>query len=235
MTVVAASLATLVACGGDERLVVFAASSLTDAFGQIEVEFETVHPTIDVVVSFDGSSALAGQIGQGAPADVFASADRENMERASDDADGTPQIFARNRLVLAVEPGNPHGVTGLADLGRDDLVVILAAPEVPAGAYAAAALARAGVTAAPASLEQNVRAVAAKIALGEADVGVVYTTDLAANEGRVEGVSIPEAANVVAEYPIVVVDEGDAAADFVEFVLGEAGRGILVDHGFEVP
>ncbi len=214
---------------------VFAASSLTDVFEQVEADFEAGHPAIDVVVSYDGSSRLAGQIEQGAPADVFASADLVSMERVRDAVDAEPQVFAHNRLVLAVAPGNPRRVAGLADLGRDDLVVVLAAPEVPAGVYAAEVLDRAGVAAEPASLEQNVRAVAAKIVLGEADVGVVYRTDVTANAGRLEAVSIPDAANVVAAYPIVVVDAGDAADEFVEFVVGAPGRQILADHGFEVP
>lgn len=230
----AVTLAT--ACGeGDDRLVVFAASSLTDAFERIEVEFEAAHPATDVVVSFDGSSGLAGQIRLGAPADVFASADLVSMERVRADVDGEPTIFAHNRLALAVAPGNPRAITGLADLGRDDLVVVLAAPEVPAGGYAAEALERAGVAVVPASYEQNVRAVAAKVALGEADVGVVYQTDVAANAGRLDGVAVPDAANVVASYPIVVVEAGDGADEFVEFVVGTPGRRILAELGFEVP
>lgn len=226
----------LASCGGgDERLVVFAASSLTDVFAELETGFEADHPGIDVVVSHDGSSALAAQIEQGAPVDVFAAADTVTMKRVADEVDGPISVFARNRLEIAVEAGNPHAISGLADLGRDGLIVVLAAPEVPVGGYAATVLDRAGVMVRPASLEQNVRAVAAKVALGEADAGIVYRTDVVAATGRIEGVRIADADNVIADYPIAVVDGGDVATEFVAHVLGTSGRAVLVDHGFVAP
>ena len=223
-------------CGGSggDQVVVFAASSLTDVFDQVERRFEAAHPDIDVIVNYGGSSSLAGQIEQGAPADVFAAADRDTMERVRGEADGDPVLFARNRLAIAVELGNPLRISGLASLSDDRVVVVVADREVPAGAYAAEALRRAGVTVAPASYESSVRAVAAKVALGEADAGIVYRTDIRADD-RLDEVVIPDAQNVIADYPIVVVHETDAARAFVEFVLGDTGRLALSDAGFELP
>lgn len=226
------------ACGsgdGEQQLLVFAASSLTDVFDRLAGEFELIHPDIDVVVSYGGSSSLAGQIEQGAPTDLFASADGSTMARVVDEADGEPVVFARNRLAIAVEPGNPEGIMGLADLAADDLIVVMADANVPAGAYAAELLEGAGVEVDVASFESSVRAVAAKVALGEADAGIVYRTDIAANPGRLEQVPIPDGENVIAGYPIVVVRDGRPARQFVDFVLGDAGRSALVDAGFELP
>lgn len=224
-------------CGrGDERVTVLAASSLTDAFAAIEVAYEAEHPGVDVVVSFGGSSALAAQIEQGVPADVFAAADLVTMDRAVAEAEpvGEPMVFARNRLAIAVAPGNPEGITGLADLARDDLVVVLAAPEVPAGNYAARVLADAGVVVEPASLEQNVRAVASKVALGEADAGIVYVTDIAAQSGRLDRVAVGAVGDaIVADYPVVALTA--AGRGFAAFVTGSAARAALLDAGFEVP
>ena len=221
--------------GGDEQLLVFAASSLTDVFDRLGSDFEVAHPGIDVIVNYGGSSSLAGQIEQGAPADVFASADRATIARVLDEADGEPVVFARNRLAIAVEQGNPQGISGLADLADSGLIVVLADREVPAGAYAAEMLERSGVELAPASYESNVRAVAAKVALGEADAGIVYRTDIAANEDRLDAVAIAATDNVVADYPIVVLRRGAAARAFVDFVLDEPGRNALADAGFELP
>lgn len=221
-------------CGGDDtEVVVFAASSLTDAFADLERAFEDRHADVDVVVSYGGSSTLATQIDQGAPADVFAAADRASAERVARAAD--LETFATNSLVLAVEPGNPRGVEGLSDLARDELVVVLAAPEVPVGAYSAEMLNRAGVEPSVDSYEQNVRAVLGKVSLGEADLGVVYVTDVLSAEGDVDGVAIPDGQNVVASYPIAALTDDPAAQDLVEFVLGDEGRDVLTDAGFGVP
>ena len=227
---------SLCGCGGssDDHLVVFAASSLTDVFDKLEQRFEAAHPDVDVIVNYGGSSSLVGQIEQGAPADVFAAADLDTMERVGGEADGAPLVFARNRLAIAVELGNPLGISGLASLSDDGVLVVVADREVPAGAYAAEALRRAGVTVAPASYESSVRAVAAKVALGEADAGIVYRTDIRADD-RLDEVVIPDAQNVIADYPIVVVHETDAARAFVEFVLGDTARLALSDAGFELP
>lgn len=228
---------SLTGCGGsqDEQLVVFAASSLTDVFDRLELEFEATHPEIDVVMNYAGSSALAGQIEQGAPADLFASADQATMQRLLTDVAGRPFVFAENRLTIAVERGNPHAITGLDDLSGSGLVVVLADPAVPVGAYAVEMLQRAGITLEPASYETNVRAVASKVALGEADAGIVYRTDIAAYPEQLESVEIPEPYNVTAAYPIVVVRDGDAADELLAFVLGPAGHRALQDAGFELP
>lgn len=228
---------SLTGCGrsGDDQLVVFAASSLTDVFDRIELEFEATHPEIDVVMNYAGSSALAGQIEQGAPADLFASADQATMQRLLTDVAGQPFVFAENRLTIAVERGNPRAITGLNDLTGSGLVVVLADPAVPVGAYAVEVLRRAGITLEPSSYETNVRAVASKVALGEADAGIVYRTDISAYPEQLESIEIPEAFNVTAAYPIVVVRDSDAADELLAFVLGPAGHRALQDAGFELP
>lgn len=222
----------LAGCGasGEDRVVVFAASSLTDVMEQIEQQYERNRPGIDVVVSHGGSSTLAAQIEQDAPADVFASADVANAERVA--VGRTVTVFTRNELVIAVEAGNPLAITGLADLARDDLVVVLASPEVPAGAYGAAVLAEAGVTAAPDSLEQNVRSVASKIALGEADVGLVYRTDVVSAAGSLDAIAIPDDVNVVADYAVVALTDGDAAEGLVRYLLSDEAQAIFAEQGF---
>jgi molybdate transport system substrate-binding protein len=221
-------------CGGsDERLVVYAASSLTDAFEQIESEFEAEHVDVDVVISFGGSSSLAAQLVDGAPGQVFATANPEQMQRVVDDQADAPKpvVFAENSMVVAVEAGNPSGIDGVAALA-DGPVVVLAAPEVPAGDYAARVLDCAGVEVEVASFEPSVRSVATKIALGEADAGIVYRTDI---DDRLDAVEIDPACNERAEYPIVPLTDDPHAERFVEFVLGERGRAALVAAGFEVP
>lgn len=228
---------SLAGCGSshDDRLLVFAASSLTDVFDRLEVEFETAHPDIDLVMNYAGSSALAAQIEQGAPADLFAAADQATIERVLPEASGRPVVFAENRLTIAVERGNPHAIAGVDDLTAAGLVVVLADPDVPVGGYALELLRRAGVALDPASYETNARAVASKVALGEADAGIVYRTDIAAYPEQLEQVEIPEGLNVTAAYPIVVVRDTDAADELLAFVLGPAGRRALQDAGFELP
>lgn len=222
-------------CGtsDDDRVIVFAASSLTDVMAEIEEQYELTRPGVDLVVNHGGSSTLAAQIEQGAPADVFASADIANAERVADGR--AVAVFTRNELVIAVEPGNPRGVVGLVDLARGDLVVVLAAPQVPAGAYAATVLADAGVVAAADSLEQNVRSVASKITLGEADVGIVYRTDVVAADGALDAVAIPGDVNVVADYAVVTLTDRDAAADVADFLLSDDAQAIFAEQGFSRP
>jgi molybdate transport system substrate-binding protein len=220
-------------CGGDDtRIVVFAASSLTDVFERLEMEFEAAHPDVDLVVNFAGSSTLVAQLGEGAPVDILATADLETMSRAvtSTPTVGEPIVLARNEIVIAVERGNPLGIESLDDLG--DTVVVLAAPDVPAGAYARSVLECAGVDVDPASLEQNVRSVAAKVALGEADAGLVYRTDVSDD---LDAVEVPAACQISAEYPIVLVADSEEARRFVEFATGPAGATALSDEGFVLP
>lgn len=221
-------------------LTVFAASSLADAFTELVTGFESANPGIDVILNVAGSSSLAAQIRDGAPVDVFASADAESMARVVADGRTTaaPEVFATNAMAIIVEKGNPRGVAGITDLGRDDLVIVACAPEVPCGRYARAVLTNAGVEARPRSFEENVRAVVTKVSLGEADAGIVYASDVKSAGDAVTGVDIPAAVNVVARYPIVALGTGgsvSAARTFVDWVTSAVGRAVLLSHGFGPP
>jgi len=251
---VAAALAVaalvLAACGGSDdntssggssaspaEIKVFAAASLTAAFTKIGEDFTAANGGTKVTLNFAGSQALATQIQQAAPADVFASADITNMDKVKDLV-GPPQIFASNQLQIVVEKGNPKGVKGLDDLANPDLKVVLAAPDVPVGKYSQQALEKAGVTVKPVSQEQDVKAVVSKVLLGEADAGIVYTTDVAAGGDKVEGVDIPEDQNVVATYPIATVKASkapDQAQAFMDYVLSDQGQQVLKSYGFGPP
>jgi molybdate transport system substrate-binding protein len=219
------------------ELVVFAAASLTDAFEAVVVALRAEHPDLQVVLNLGGSQTLAGQLREGATADVFASAADAQMEAVvAEELASDPVAFATNRLAIVVEPGNPLGIRDLGDLARDDVVLVLAAEEVPAGRYAAEALATAGVEVSPVSLEVDVRAVLSKVALGEADAGIVYRSDVVAAGGRVDGIAIPPQQNLTVTYPLAVLDDAPnptAARRFVAFVRSEAGQRILREHGFE--
>ncbi len=219
------------------KIDVFAAASLTAAFTEMADGFTAAHHDVEVALNFAGSNDLATQIQQGAPADVFASADTANMDKVGDLVD-TPQTFAGNRLAIAVAPGDPMHVEGLADLSRQDLKVVLAAPDVPAGKYAGEILERAGVSVTPVSLEITVKGVVTKVALGEADTGIVYVTDVTAADGEIDSVEIPDAENVIASYPIATVAAGDdeiEAQAFLDFVLSAEGQKILAKYGFLPP
>ena len=245
--VLAAVALVLAGCGGDDEpsggssatpgeLKVFAAASLTAAFTEIGEQFTNANGT-KVVFNFAGSQALATQIQQAAPADVFASADIANMDKVTELV-GTPQNFASNQLQIVVEKGNPKNVQRLEDLADPDLKVVLGAPEVPAGKYAAESLAKAGVTIEPVSEEDNVKAVVTKVSLGEADAGIVYVTDVTAGGDKVEGVGIPEELNVLATYPIATVKASkaqDQAQAFMDQVLGAEGQQVLKQYGFLPP
>ena len=215
---------------------VFAAASLNESFGVIKDAFEDANPGIEVVYNFGGSSGLAEQIVQGAPADVFAAASPATMTTVTDaDLADAPTEFATNTLEIAVPVGNPGKVTGLADFANEDLAIALCAVEVPCGAAADKALTAAGITAAPDTLEQDVKAVLTKVELGEADAGLVYVTDVAAAGDAVEGVEFPEAADAVTAYPIATLTEAqnpDAAAAFVAWVLSDEGQAVLAEAGF---
>jgi molybdate transport system substrate-binding protein len=249
-SVVALVLALLVtACAGDPadaggrstglqgELVVQAAASLTDAFGEIGEAFVDANADVDVVFNFAGSQALATQIVDGAPADVFASASPTQMDAVAEQGllAGAPAVFATNGLAIAVEAGNPFDIASLADLDDPDLVLVLAAPDVPAGAVAAQALDAAAVEVAPASLEVDVRAVLAKVQLGEADAGIVYTSDIATAGDAVEGVVLPPEEDLLVEYPIAALHESEApelAEAFIAFVLSDEAQAILLAHAF---
>ncbi|WP_082590520.1 molybdate ABC transporter substrate-binding protein [Agromyces sp. Soil535] len=218
---------------------VFAAASLTEAFDTLAERFQAEHPNVDVVLNYGGSGTLAQQIVEGAPVDVFASAAEPPMQSVADAglADA-PVVFATNTLELVVPAGNPAGVTGLDDLADADLRIALCDASVPCGAASEKLLAQAGVTAAPDTLESDVRAVLTKVSLGEVDAALVYRTDVQAAVDAVEGIEVPGAASVVNRYPIAALtDAADAAAaaDFVAFITGDAGRTVLADAGFGVP
>jgi molybdate transport system substrate-binding protein len=216
---------------------VFAAASLTAAFTDLGTSFQGANSGVTVKFSFAGTPTLVTQIEQGAPADVFASADTTNMDKLNVDgfATGTPQVFARNKLEIVVAPGNPKGITGLADLAKPGVIYITEAPTVPAGKYALQALKTAGVTVTPKSLETDVKSVVSKIELGEADAGIVYTTDITAAGSKVQGVPIPDPDNVIATYPIVAVKASTNLTDanaFITYVVSAAGQAKLQSFGF---
>jgi molybdate transport system substrate-binding protein len=221
--------------GSANEIKVFAAASLTAAFTELGQQYTSANGGTKVSFNFAGSQALATQIQQAAPADVFASADLTNMDKVKDLV-GTPQNFASNLLQIVVEKGNPKGVKTLDDLANPDLKVVLAAPDVPAGKYAAEALNTAKVTVKPVSEEDNVKAVVTKVSLGEADAGIVYVTDVTAGGDKVEGVDIPKDQNVTATYPIATVEAGkDKAQAFMDLVLSDQGQQVLKKYGFLPP
>jgi molybdate transport system substrate-binding protein len=228
------------AAGGSGDLVVLAAASLGGAYAEIGTAFMADHPRITVTFNFASSSDLVAQIVEGAPADVYASADEANMAKLIDAGGGAgePQVFATNRLEIIVEPGNPLDISGVVDLADPDLIYVTCAPDVPIGKYALQVLEAAGLDVTPASLEENVKGVVTKVTAGEADAAIVYVTDVIAAGTDAEGVDIPADINVEATYPIVVAANATnpaGAQAFVDFVLGEEGQAILAKHGFGAP
>jgi len=250
---VAAAAGLSTGAGGSrdgEELTVFAAASLTEAFTELGLILERAQPGTRVRFNFAGSQQLAVQIEQGAGADVFASADQSWMSyvRERDLVSGESQVFAGNRLVVIVPKANPGRVVRLEDLTRRGLKLVLAAEAVPAGRYSREAvknLARAPgfppdfaerVLANAVSEEENVKAVVAKVRLGEADAGLVYRSDVTpAVAPHLRVLEIPGDYNVVASYPIAVLrDAGhpEAARAFLALVLGAEGQRVLQRHGF---
>ncbi|MBG0564125.1 molybdate ABC transporter substrate-binding protein [Actinoplanes aureus] len=212
---------------------VFAAASLTESFTTIGERFERARPGTTVTFSFAGSSALATQINEGAPADVFASAAPTNMAAVTSAV--SPTTFVRNQLVIAVAKGNPKGVTGLAGLTGADLKVALCAAAVPCGAAARTAIEAAGVKITPVTLEQDVKAALSKVKLGEVDAALVYRTDARAAAAEIDGIEFPESAQAMNDYPIAVLKEAPnpvAAQAFVDYVLAE-GITVLTEAGFQ--
>lgn len=219
---------------------VFAAASLTGAFEQLGKDFEAANPGTTVVFTFAGSSLLATQINEGAPADVFASAAPANLTTVTEagNASGPPEVFARNQLVIAVPRGNPKGVRALADLTKPDVKVALCAEQVPCGAAARKALTAAGVDVTPVTQEQDVKAALSKVTLGEVDAALVYRTDARAAADEVDGIEFPESSGAVNEYPIVVLKDAEnpaGAQAFVDYVLSARGAAVLTGAGFQVP
>ena len=219
---------------------VLAAASLTEVYGDLAARFEKLHPGVSITQSFGGSSALAAQIVQGAPADLFATANETTMKTVTDAglADGTPIVFATNTLTLVVPPSNPADVTAVADLAKPGVKVALCDKTVPCGSAAVTLLAAEKLTVTPVTLETDVKAVLTKVELGEVDAGLVYVTDAKTAGGKVVQLAIPDAANVVNRYPIVVLAGSAnkaAARAFERFVLSTTGLGALAKAGFGAP
>ncbi|MGH8937026.1 MAG: molybdate ABC transporter substrate-binding protein [Acidimicrobiia bacterium] len=238
-----AAILLLASCarGSEEQLTVFAAASLAEAFTEIADRFEETHPEVTVTLSLGPSSGLATQIGEGAPADVFASADERWIDRVEEQPGILNRtVFAGNRLVVITPRSG--GVSSLQDLAAPGIDVVLAAPGVPAGDYARRALSEAGISGAAqanvVSNEQDVKGVVQKVLLGEADAGIVYRTDLTEQVvPRLGVVEIPAALNVTVRYSIAVVavtSDRELAARFVAYVL-EEGQGVLRSFGFLPP
>jgi molybdate transport system substrate-binding protein len=235
-----------IACGtltAGERgtpLNVFAAASLAESFGALERRFERDNPGVDVRLNLAGSATLAQQITEGAPADVFAAADQATMNTVVEAGlvAGEPSVFATNALTIVVPPGNPRGVRSFRDLAARDFTVVVCAPEVPCGAATEKAERAAGAELAPASEEQDVKAVLNKVVAGEADAGLVYVTDAASADDQVDSVAFPQSRQAINTYPIATVKRSahaDQARRFVDVVLGEAGRAELGKVGFGAP
>jgi molybdate transport system substrate-binding protein len=221
-------------------LVVFAATSLTDAFDKIATQFEAANPGVTVKFNYNGSSTLATQITQGAPADVFASAAAANMTTVTDQhlTSTTPKTFARNQAEIMVEKGNPSHVTSVSSLANPAVKVVTCAPKVPCGVLATDVFKKAGVTVTPVSQEENVGGVVTKVSLGEADAGIVYVTDVKANGSKTGSVPIPASENQTTDYPIAEIKgapNASAAAAFISYVLGSQGQQVLKSFGFMPP
>ena len=219
---------------------VFAAASLNKTFTTLGKQFEAAHPGVTVKFSFGGSDTLAAQIKQGAPADVFASASTTTMDTVANAGDVAtlPVEFAKNELEIAVAPGNPLKIQGLADLARSGVKVALCAPAVPCGAAAQKALKTANVTLTPVTLEQDVTSTLTKVELGSVDAALVYHTDVAGSGGKVDGVSFPAAASAINTYPITVLKGAPnptAAQAFMLYVFSDDAESVLLQAGFLKP
>jgi molybdate transport system substrate-binding protein len=219
------------------EITVLAASSLTEAFTQIGTDFETANPDASVTFSFNASSTLVTQIQQGVPADVFASADESNMDKLVDGGQVTaaPTVFAHNRLSIAVAPGNPKHIKTLADTVDPEVTLVLCAPEVPCGKFAVEAYGNAGLDVPAVPYAANVKDAVSKVALGEADAAIVYTTDVKAAKGDIVRVKIPTKVNVLATYPAAPIETSQnpsTAKAFVKYLASTKGQATLRKFGF---
>lgn len=252
----------LVACGGTPApsgntssssspvtLNVFAAASLTESFNEIKTQYVKAHPNVNLTFNFNGSQILAQQIINGASADVFASADQANMQKVTAKSlVNDPQIFVKNKLTVIIPANNPSNIQSLKDLARKGVKLVVAAPTVPVGKYGMQVLDKMGasadygqayesaVKANVVSQEENVKAVVQKVQLGEADAGIVYTTDVTrAVADKVKFIDIPDNFNVIAQYPIAVVKNSAHASDaqdFVKYILSADGQAVLQKYRF---
>ncbi|MGQ0776004.1 MAG: molybdate ABC transporter substrate-binding protein [Pseudonocardiales bacterium] len=253
---IVASGLLLAGCGGNDNspasgpqssppqqratVTVLAAASLVDVFNQLEPVFEQANPGADVSFSFGGSSDLAQQIVNGAPADVFASANERQMSVVSDAglAAGEAKVFTTNVLTIVVPPSNPKGIQTFADLARPDVTEVVCAPQVPCGTATEKIEQSTGVTLSPASEELDVRAVLAKVTTGEADAGLVYITDARSAQDQLVQIDFPEARGAINEYFIAGLRDAPQpqyATAFVDFILGPEGQRALVEAGFGKP
>jgi molybdate transport system substrate-binding protein len=244
-----ATLALLLisACGSTEqpaaanaKIMVFAAASLKKTFTDIGKQFKAENPGVSVEFTFAGSSDLVTQLTQGAQADVFASADAKNMDKAAQAGllDGDPVTFASNTLTIAVVPGNPKKIASFKDLTQQGLNVVMCAPQVPCGSATQKVEHATGIKLNPVSEESSVTDVLNKVETGEADAGLVYVTDAIGAGDKVASVPFPEAAGAVNAYPIAVLKESksqELARKFVDLVTGDAGQKVLTAAGFAKP
>ncbi len=225
---------------GGGKLIVFAAASLKKSFTEIGEQFKTDNPGSDIEFSFAGSSDLVTQLTQGAPADVFASADTKNMDKAAqaDLLAGDPVNFASNTLTIVAAPGNPKKIASFKDLAQPGLSVVVCAPQVPCGSATEKVEKATGVQLNPVSEESQVTDVLNKVTTGEADAGLVYVTDAQGAGDKVTAVTFPESAEAVNTYPIAVLKQSEnqeLAGKFVDLVTGEAGQKVLNAAGFAKP
>lgn len=220
-------------------IIVFAAASLSEAFTEIARAFESANPGATVTLNFGASTALAQQIISGAPADVFAAASPAAMTTVTDAGDAAaPQVFVRNTLQIAVPPGNPGEVRGLADFARSDLKIALCAEQVPCGAAAQKVFEATGITPLADTLEQDVKAALSKVQLGEVDAALVYKTDVLAAGDKVTGIAFPEAGQAVNDYPLARLTSAPNAAGgaaLLAYVLSDEGLRFLAAAGFDRP
>jgi molybdate transport system substrate-binding protein len=247
LVIAALSVLLIGGCGSPEKpaaenqkIMVFAAASLKKTFTDLGEQFKTENPGASVEFSFAGSSDLVTQLTQGAQADVFASADTKNMDKAAQAGllAGDPVNFASNTLTIAVAPGNPKKIASFKDLTEQGLNVVVCAPQVPCGAATKKVEQATGVTLSPVSEESSVSDVLNKVTTGQADAGLVYVTDAKGAGDQVAAVSFPEAADAVNTYPIAVLKESknpELARKFVGLVTGESGQKVLDAAGFAKP
>ena len=236
----ASSTSSTSGAAGGGKLIVFAAASLKKSFTDIGEQFKTDNPGSDVEFSFAGSSDLVTQLTQGAPADVFASADTKNMDKAAqaDLLSGSPVNFASNTLTIVTAPGNPKKIASFKDLTQPGLSVVVCAPQVPCGSATATVEKATGVKLNPVSEESQVTDVLGKVTSGQADAGLVYVTDAQGAGDKVTAVAFPESSEAVNTYPIAVLKQSknqDLAKKFVDLVTGEAGQKVLNAAGFAKP
>jgi molybdate transport system substrate-binding protein len=249
--------ASLAGCGSDEgsgstpaagasaspslsgSVTVFAAASLTESFNTIGEQFQAAHPGVKVTFSFAASSALATQIADGAPADVFASASGKNMDQVVAGGDAAnPTTFAKNEMEIAVPPANPGNVAAVSDLAKPEVKVALCQPQVPCGTVAEQVFTNAKIAVKPVTLEPDVKSVLSKVTLGEVDAGVVYVTDVKAAGDKVTGIEIPADVNASTSYPIAALTDApnpSVAQAFVDYALSPDGEAVLKAAGFAQP